>query len=260
MSTVSELLIQLKPGQSANDFVHLLPPGSKCFIKGNWFNVPYPVGNPPWKSAESVSRELSTNVLIVLLQTTSDVFLLAIYRNGQEVRHLEWTGESGWSVKGIPEPWEPKVFFQSQDLDEMIEQAADPAEENSIRETFKKMRLSDGSSWPGVDGSTLEALWVEIDFRPSLPGDIAAVKQRHPLDILGMGSCTAGGIAILINGIHAQYMGMTGGIGFLIAWIGFAILFRRASVVLVLGGGLIAAVLLLLVSFFVGKLLGAVIY
>lgn len=86
------------------------------------------------------------------------------------------------------------------------------------------------------------------------------VLLRQPLDLLAMGICMAGGSAIMTNVVCTHYLNSTGGIGFLAAWVGFAIAFRRSSVVLVFGGGFLAAVMVLLVSLLVRQLLGAFIH
>src|SRR4029079_5418523 len=106
--------------------------------------------------AQPISAELQTVVIVVMAQSVSETYFVSVFRKGDHLRTLEWSGEVGAWVKqtGAPLPFETNPLGRN--ISEDREAPFFVFEREDVADYCKALGLvlwetdDDGSAWTEI--------------------------------------------------------------------------------------------------------------
>jgi hypothetical protein len=108
----------------------------------------------PESDLQALSKRLHTDVVWLSFQSVAGAFQYHRWSDGVHFRSLVYGSfkEGVWEhVSGIPEPWEPRVFFDPAELAAELEYIDSPDEQQKLKEVFQNHLLISGEDTPRVD-------------------------------------------------------------------------------------------------------------
>lgn len=217
-----------------------------------WIEVRWPSVELPVAVMRDLSRDFSTRVIGMVLQTNADALLLSVYDNGKPTRELAFNPSEGWSTEGTAQPWEPEVFFDPEELAEELESAADEEQRSRLEQAYRDRVIVRSSVVPWGSIFVVDRLAKRL----RLPGIVEPLTYDGSERVISLRLLPtldiAGAVAALVGCVAVMSLVWTQStwpfLGFFATWLGFGLLLRRSSRVVTYGLSLIASAVLLAIA------------
>lgn len=125
---------------------------------------------PPVAELGALSKRLKTDVIWLAFQSVVDAFEFHHWNNGACLRSLVYGcygEERTWDqVQGQAELWESEAFFQTSDLESLIEYAESDTRKEEFKRIWRERIIAPGNCEPSVDARETARMVAEFYCLP----------------------------------------------------------------------------------------------
>lgn len=115
--------------------------------------LPRPVSKLPEPMLIRLSEMFNTDVIWLSFESAMDCFEFHHWQSAQHVRSLVYGLEEEWTwerADGRPEIWEPRVFFDSRNMECALGDAEDDEQRETIQRIYREAKIEPGQTEPSI--------------------------------------------------------------------------------------------------------------